>query len=600
MIDRFLLSIANARTFAGKLWVLVRPYWFAEDRQRLELWGYGITVKESWVARTVLAAVILLSLLVVYISKEINAWNARFFNALQDRNLDAFQTELIYWAVLAFFFIVAVVYRAWLIQLLTIRWRRWLSDVYFRDWLSDRTYYRMELTGQGTDNPEQRIEQDCNTFAAQTLEITLGLLLQVLTFVTFAAVLWNLSGGFVLPFFGGLNIPGYMMWAAILYALVGTLATYLIGRPLVGINFALERFNADFRYRMVRIRENAESIALYRGEPDEQRSLRSAFSRIYLTWWDFMKYTKRLTWLTSFYNQAAAIFPILVAAPQYFAGHIQLGTLTQTADAFGQVQQALSWFVDTYPRLAQWKAVVDRLTTFGEAMAQAKAEQLNTGFAMQPQEGAGAPQVSLHDVDVELPNGSPLLKDIDLTLRQGEAVVVQGPSGSGKTTLFRVLAGLWPFGRGRIVTPQQGRVLFLPQKPYLQIGTLKDTLCYPDAPEQHTDAECAGALEACGLDHLVPRLAEPANWSLVLSGGEQQRVAFARALLYKPDWLFLDEATSALDEGAERQLYELVRRDLPKTTLVSIAHRPTVKAFHDRQLIIDPASHRVLSQPVEA
>ena len=600
MIDRFLLGIANARSFAGKLWVLVRPYWFAQDRQRLELWGYGITVKESVIGRTVLATIVFLSLLVVYISKEINSWNARFFNALQDRNLDAFQAELIYWVALAFFFIVAVVYRAWLIQLLTIRWRRWLSEVYFGDWLSDRTYYRMELTGQGTDNPEQRIEQDCNTFAAQTLEITLGLLLQVLTFATFALVLWNLSGSFTLPIFGGLSIPGYMMWAAILYALAGSLATYLIGRPLIGINFALERYNADFRYRMVRIRENSESIALYRGEPDEQRSLRSAFSRIYLTWWDFMKYTKRLTWLTSFYNQAAAVFPVLVAAPQYFAGRIQLGTLTQTADAFAQVQQALSWFVDTYPRLAQWKAVVDRLTTFGEAMAKAKAEQLKTGFDLQPQQGVGTPQLSLQDVDVQLPNGAPLLKDIDLTLRQGETAVVQGPSGSGKTTLFRVLAGLWPFGRGRIVTPQQGRVLFLPQKPYLPIGTLKDTLCYPDSPDQHPDAECARALEACGLGHLVPRLAEAANWSLVLSGGEQQRVAFARALLYRPDWLFLDEATSALDEAAEKQLYTLVRQQLPKASLISVAHRPTVLAFHDRQILIDPASHRIADQPVGA
>ena len=597
MIDQFLTRIANARGFAGKLWVLVRPYWFAEERQTLALWGTSVTVKEAWIARGLLAVIVGLSIIVVYISKEINSWNARFFNALQDKNVDAFQAELIYWGVLVFFFIVALVYRAWLRQLLTIRWRRWLSEVYFRDWLADRTYYRMELTSQGTDNPEQRIEQDCNTFATQTLELTLDLFLQVLTFVTFAFVLWNLSGSFVLPIFGGVAIPGYMMWAALLYALVGSLATHLIGRPLIGINFALERYNADFRYRMVRIRENAESIALYRGEADEARNLRGAFVRIYDAWWDFMKYTKRLTWLTAFYGQAAQIFPIIVAAPQYFAGLIPLGTLTQTADAFAQVQQSLSWFVDTYPRLAAWKAVVDRLTTFGEAMAKAKAAQSDTGFEVRPQQ---QPEVALNAVEVQLPNGAPLLENVNVTVRRGQSTVVRGPSGSGKTTLFRVLAGLWPFGRGSIATPQDARVLFLPQKPYLPIGTLKDALCYPDRPDLHTDAECTEVLDACGLGQLASRLGETTNWSLVLSGGEQQRIAFARALLYRPEWLFLDEATSALDETAERKMYELLKQRLPATTLVSVAHRQSVAAFHERQLVIDPASKSVLSQPVTA
>ena len=380
MIDRFLLSFANARTFLSKLWVLARPYWFAEERQSIGWRGYTVTVKESWIARGLLAVIVLLTIFIVYMSKLINAWNARFFNALQDKNADAFWFELKYWVVLVALFIIAFVYRFWLQQLLTIRWRRWLSEVYFRDWLADRTYYRMELVSQGTDNPEQRIEQDCANFTERTLAILLGLLLQVMTLITFASVLWDLSGSFVLPIFGGITIPGYMMWAAVLYAVVGSLATYLIGRPLVRINFELERYNADFRYRMVRIRENAESIALYRGEPDEERRLRSAFGRIFDTWWSLMTYTKRLTWLTSFYGQAAAIFPYIVAAPQYFAGQIPLGVLTQTADAFAQVQGALSWFVDTYPRLADWKAGVDRLTTFSEAMLKAKEEAAKTAF----------------------------------------------------------------------------------------------------------------------------------------------------------------------------------------------------------------------------
>jgi putative ATP-binding cassette transporter len=308
-----------------------------------------------------------------------------------------------------------------------------------------------------------------------------------------------------------------------------------------------------------------------------------------------MKYNKRLTWLTAFYGQAALIFPIVVAAPQYFAGQIQLGALTQTAGAFGQVQASLSWFVDTYPRLAAWKAVVDRLTTFGEAMAGAKTAQRERAFEVEARQ---QPEIALEGVRIELPNGAPLLEDANVTVRQGQSTVVRGPSGSGKTTLFRVLAGLWPFGRGRIAAPRDARVLFLPQKPYLPVGTLKDALCYPEASDRHTDAECKEILDACGLGHLASRLEETMNWSLVLSGGEQQRIAFARALLYRPAWLFLDEATSALDEAAERKLYELLKQRLPATTLISVAHRQTVAALHDRQLVIDPVSRRVVSEPV--
>src|SRR5262245_12473872 len=494
MIDRFLTRIASARSFAGKLWVLTRPYWFAAERQRFALWGAVFSVKECWIARALLAVTVILSLLIVYISKLINSWNARFFNALQDRNAEAFWSELGYWVVLVALFIVTVVYRAWITQLLTIRWRRWLSQVYFRDWLADRTYYHMELTRRGVGNPEQRIEQDCNSFTTQTLNISLGLLLQVMTLVTFAAVLWDLSSGFALPLFGGINVPGYMMWAAVLYALAGSWATYAIGRPLVRINFALERYNADFRYRMVRIRENAESIALYHGEPVEARRLSGAFTRIFASWWAYMRYNKRLTWLTSFYGQAAVIFPYIVAAPQYFAGQIGLGTMTQTADAFGQVQGSLSWFVDSYTQLAAWKAVVDRLTTFGEAMLAAKRADEASAIEISPQ---AKPELQLHNVDLDLPDGTPLLRDVNLAVRSGEAVLLRGPSGSGKTTLFRALAGLWPFGRGRIAMPAaDARVLFLPQQPYLPIGTLKDALCYPDPADPVSDQKCRHALEA--------------------------------------------------------------------------------------------------------
>src|SRR5581483_8691475 len=351
MIDRFLTSIANAHSFLAKLWVLARPYWFTQERSTIRIGGLVFEMKESWIGRAVLALIIVLSVLLVYLSKLVNAWYARFYNALQEKNADAFWAELKLFAVLATLFIITAVYRVWLTQLLTIRWRRWLSEVYFRDWLADRTYYHMELTRQGADNPEQRIEQDCFNFTRQTLSLTLELILQVMTLVTFAVVLWNLSSGFVLPIFGGIAVPGFMMWVAVVYALFGSLATYLIGKPLVRVAFMLERYNADFRYRMTRIRENAESIALYHGESDERRALQDAFARVYGTWWSNMRYTKRLSWLTNGYRQVATVLPIVLAAPQYFAGRIAFGVLTQTLDAFAQVQTALSWFVDAYAQL---------------------------------------------------------------------------------------------------------------------------------------------------------------------------------------------------------------------------------------------------------
>ena len=596
MIDGFLSRMANTRGFLTKLWALSRPYWFAEDWQIVRIGPWTLRLRERWIARALLLTIVALSVFVVYVSKLLNEWNSRFFNALQEKNAGAFWHELKYWAAIVAIYIVVAVYRLWLRQLLTIRWRRWLSEVYFRDWLADRTYYRMELVNQGTDNPEQRIEQDCNSFTQQTLTLTLDLLSQVMTLVTFVFVLWSLSGSYVLPLFGGIAIPGYMMWVALIYAFLGSTLTYFIGRPLVRTNFMLERYNADFRYRMTRIRENAESIALYQGEANEQGRLRTAFSRIYETWWDFMRFNKRLTWLTAFYSQAASIFPIIVAAPRYFAGEIPLGALTQTAGAFGQVQGSLSWFVDSYATLADWKAILDRLTTFSEAMAKEKQKAETSASFETTKQSANA--IDLDHVAVQLPGGTALLEDINLKIAQGEAVVLSGPSGSGKTTLFRVLAGLWPFGSGRIRTPENARVLFLPQKPYLPIGTLREVLSYPQATDAVDEQACRDALEACALPHLVGRLGEAANWSMTLSGGEQQRLAFARALLYRPDWLFLDEATSALDEPTEARMYQLMQQRLPGVTLISIAHKPAVLQFHRRQLVIDPARHQIASQSI--
>lgn len=572
--------LAAARGFLAKLWKLTAPYFWSEER---------------WSACGLLAIVIGANVFLVYLAKLLNEWNARFFNALEDKNMGAFWAELRYFVVIALIFIVVAVYQVWFRQMLQIRWRRWLTAVYYRDWLAERTYYRMELSGASTDNPEQRIEEDCNVFTGQTLVIVLGLLSQVLTLLTFTSVLWGLSGSITLPVFGGITIPGYMMWVAVAYAAIGSVLTYMIGRPLVRVNFDLQRYNADFRYRMVRVRENAESIALYSGEPDEERRLAGAFGRIFGTWWDLMRYNKRLTWFTAFYAQAADVFPFLVASPRYFMGEIPLGVLTQTAGAFGRVQMALSWFVDVWPTLAEWKATIDRLTTFGESMEAARRVTTTSGFVV---ERVADGPLRLEDVEVALPNGRVLLEDVDLEIRPGDRLLIQGPSGSGKTTLFRVLAGLWPYGRGTIRLPKDARVLFLPQKPYLPVGTLREALCFPEHPDAYGLIEIGKALGATGLEHLADRLDEDQFWSPVLSPGEQQRLAVARALLLRPDWLFLDEATSALDPAMETKLYKLLRERLPETAIVSIAHNPSVVAIHDRPLVIDPAARRLRMEPV--
>jgi putative ATP-binding cassette transporter len=395
---------------------------------------------------------------------------------------------------------------------------------------------------------------------------------------------------------GGLTIPGYMMWVAVVYAALGSWLTYKIGRPLVRVNFDLQRFNADFRYRMVRVRENAESIALYEGEPDEQRRLAGAFGRIFGTWWDYMRYTKRITWFSNFYGQAAAVFPFVVASPRYFMGQIPLGVLTQTAGAFAQVQGSLSWFVDVWPTLADWKATIDRLTTFGESMEAARrVTQETSGFTIERIEGG---PLRLEGVEVALPNGRILLEHVDLEVRPGDRLVIQGPSGSGKTTLFRVLAGLWPFGLGLIELPKSERLLFLPQKPYLPVGTLREALCFPESPGAYDLVAVGEALALTGLEHLADRLDEERFWSPVLSPGEQQRLAVARALLLRPDWLFLDEATSALDEAMEARLYRLLRERLPGAAIISVAHNQSVVAFHDRRLTIDPGARRLMAEPV--
>jgi putative ATP-binding cassette transporter len=377
-----------------------------------------------------------------------------------------------------------------------------------------------------------------------------------------------------------------MVWVALVYAIVGTWLTHKLGKPLILLNFNQQRFEADFRFNLVRFRENTEGVALYRGEPGELAGFRERFSHVVGNWWALMKRQKILNFFTIGYSQIAVIFPFLVGAPRYFSGAIPLGGLIQISNAFGQVQGALSWFINAYPTFASWKATVDRLNGFHVAVMTTQEQQReNPGVVVEAGEGSA---LELDQIDLGLPTGRTLLSKADVEIPEGARVLVRGPSGSGKSTLFRAIAGIWPFGGGRVRLPKGFRALFLPQRPYFPLGTLQAAVSYPAAPDAFGEEQVKEALVAVGLPGLQARMQEEANWSMQLSGGEQQRVAFARALLQKPNWLFMDEATSALDEPAQAALLRLLQERLPDTTVVSIAHRPAVAEHHDRVLEIEP------------
>jgi putative ATP-binding cassette transporter len=548
---------------------MIGPYWFSEDR---------------WAARGLLLAVVLLTLGMVYLTVLLNQWNNAFYSALQDKDLVAFRGQLLRVTWLIGIFIVLAVYQVYLNQMLEIRWRRWLTDRYLRAWLADGAYYRMQLVARETDNPDQRIAEDVHLLAAHTLGLFTGGLRAIVTLVTFVAILWGLSGTFTVPVGGfSLTIPGYIVWVAVLYAIAGTWLTDWLGRPLVRLNFDKQRYEADFRFSLVRFRENTEGVALYRGESDEFRGFRGRFEDVVGNWWGIMRRQKRMAYFTSGYGLGAWIVPSIVAAPRYFRGELGLGGLMQTTQAFQQVQDALSFFIQSYKEIAAWSAVVERLAGFERALEHVRRQSTESGVRL----AAGRPtHLTMEGVDLDRPDGQPLMANINLSLRQGDTVLLGGASGSGKSTLVRAIAGIWPFGRGEIHVPRGARVLFLPQRPYLPIGVLRDVVSYPMPAGGVDDKTLREALEAVGLAELAGRLDEAAHWALQLSPGEQQRMAFARALVQKPDWLFLDEATSALDEATEARLYRLVRDRLPETMVFSIGHRATLGPFHARRLMV--------------
>ncbi len=547
--------------FLKTFWTLARPYWISEQRR---------------VGMILLATVVGLALMGVWLEVQFNTWNREFYNTFESRDQAEFFRQLGTFTLLAVIYIVNGVYGLYFRQMLMIEWRAWMTERFLTDWMKDRAYYRLQLTDKGTDNPDQRIADDLNIFVDLTLSLSLGLLSAVVTLVSFVGILWSISGAAT---FLGVSIPGYMVWVALIYAIGGTVLTHFIGRPLIRIGFDQQRYEANFRFSLVRLRENVEGVALYRGEASELANFRAGFRDVITIWWTKMVKQKQLGWFQSFYGQVAIIFPFVVASPRFFSGAMPLGGIFQIASAFGQVQGALSWFINAYGSFANWKATVDRLTTFAESLERVRS-QTTAGERV---EGAGE-NLALENLRLELPEGRPLLEAATLEVKPGEHVLVTGATGSGKSTLFRALAGIWPYWKGRIRLPQGARLLFLPQKAYLPIGTLKHALCYPEDASRFSMEELLSSLQAVGLSHLSSELERSENWAQVLSGGEQQRLAFARALLNRPDWLFLDEATAALPENAQESFYRLLKEKLPRTTVVSIGHRSALAAFHSRRL----------------
>jgi len=559
-------------------WSLIRPYWVSEDR---------------WVALGLLIVIIAINMVLVYINVRLNAWQKTLYDVLTAKSAGGFKSALTEFTVLAMSFIALSTVRVNLRQKLEFRWRQWLTVRYLTGWLGNTAYYRIERD-RLTDNPDQRIADDLQSLATDTLTLSLDLLSTIVTLVSFTTILWALSGALSITLLGHpLTIPGYMFWAAVFYALLGSWIMQKTNRPLISVNYQQQRVEADFRFGLIRLRENAEQIAFYDGSATESQALQGRFGKIRDNWQQIIKFTRRLTLVTSFYGQIAIIFPLMVAAPRYFSGAYTIGILFQISDAFSSVTDSLSWFIYSYASLAGWRATVNRLREFQRVMRTPEWAE-----SVSPATAHGGIHRHLNDtgtlttraLKLARPDGTAMVSVGEMGIAPGSRWLIQGPSGTGKSTLMRALAGLWPFGEGAIDIPVDAHIMFLPQRSYIPIGTLKEALCYPSAGDAFSDEACRAALVDAQLAQYAEHLTDQAHWEQRMSPGEQQRLAFARVLLQQPDFLLLDEASSALDSDTERTLYETVIARLPKTALVSIAHRTSLREFHEHLIELAQAA----------
>lgn len=561
-------KLKETKEFIKDVWLLTKSYWQSEERNKAFL---------------LLIAIVALTLGIVYMLVLLNQWNNSFYSALQNYETDKLFDELIHFSWLAAIYIILSVYSYVLQQTLILNWRRWMTNRFIDIWLKNRTYYHLQMFGKDTDNPDQRISEDVRLFVEMTLSFAIGILKAFCTFASFAFVLYKLSGSLEFTFMGReWSIDGYMFWAALIYSVIGTWVTHLVGKKLVQLNFVQQRYEADFRFSMIRLRENAENVAFYRGEQQESGVFKERFTLLLDNFWRLVTKHKQLIWLNSGYSQIAIIFPFVVAMNRYLSKEITLGGLMQVVNAFGSVQTSLSYFIDVYASLAQWKAVVLRLTYFGRHMHEVSSE----ADKFHVDRFVTAKVVSADGLQVNLPDGTSLLKEISFTLEPGQNVLIRGVSGSGKSTLLRAISGIWPFVEGRISLPDTKDLMFIPQRPYLPLGTLRNALLYPGT-RTISDEHLLTLMEQCEIGYLSDKLDVVGDWSHVLSIGEQQRLAFVRAHVQQPLWLFLDEATSALDETTEAKMYMQLGSRLPNTTVVSIGHRSTLNKYHQKALNIN-------------
>lgn len=562
------------RQFFRDVWYLMKSYWQSEEKKK---------------AFFLLACIIALTLGVVYMLVLLNQWNNSFYSALQNYDAKKIFDELIHFSWLAAIYILLAVYSYYLQQTLILNWRRWLTTRFIDIWLQNKTYYNLQMFGKDTDNPDQRISEDVRQFVEMTLSFGIGILKAFCTFASFVVILYNLSGSLSFTFMGKTwTINGYMLWASLLYSVIGTYITHIVGRKLVKINFIQQKYEADFRFSMIRLRESAESVAFYRGEAQEGSVFKQRFKMLLDNFWKLVNKQKQLVFLNSGYSQIAIIFPFVVAMNRYLTKEVTLGGLMQVASAFGRVQDSLSYFVDMYSSIAQWQAVVMRLTCFGHHMHDVyqQAERFHV------ERFVAADVVEVDNMQINLPDGKPLLENISFTLHPGHNVLIKGVSGSGKSTLLRAISGIWPFVDGKIFLPERDKLMFIPQKSYLPLGTLRAALNYP-GNKPIDDTELIYLMDLCQIGYLKDKLDLEADWSHVLSVGEQQRLAFVRAHIQQPQWLFLDEATSALDEDTEATMYSLLQERLQQTTVVSVGHRSTLNKYHELVLRLNKSTRQV-------
>jgi putative ATP-binding cassette transporter len=576
-------------------------YFDTHEKGKARIWPFpAFTARERAIAIAMIVCLVLINQAQVGITVRLSFFNRDWFNAIQEKNAGEFWRQLLFvFTPWAFVYVTIAVVEFVMQAIVQMRWRRWLTEYYTRRWLGGHTHYRMTLRGGGADNPDQRIAEDVNRFIGFTesgLEVrgiyayTIILIATLSTLVSFSVVLWDLSANFTLPG-TDLHVPGFLLWVALIYAAIGTLITHLIGRALSPLNFEKQHVEADFRFQLARSREYSEQIALLSGEAAEHASLLARFKAVMTNYFELVDTRKKLTVFISTYSQLSSIIPYVLTAPFYFLGKVTLGAMTQTADAFGTVNGAMNFFVNYYGSLASFKSVLDRLTSFDAAIDAAGALDATAPVVARSAE----PQIVIDALTLALPTGRRIVTSKHLAFAPGQSLLLTGPSGSGKSTLFRAIAGIWPYGAGAVRIPEGARVLLLPQRPYIPMGSLAGAVVYPSEPGAYSRGEIEAALDAARLAPFKDRLDEEDSWGQRLSGGEQQRVAIARALLAKPDWLFLDEATSALDERLEEDIYHMLASLLPNTTIVSIGHRSTLEAFHARHIAMEPGEDGLFS-----